>query len=134
MGRKKSRNAKQQELDSLLTFRRLEYGHRLLQNLIRGGIILGCAYFINDSVHALAGSHTLADIGVSFLGKLEVSVTIAWMAATVGVVYGWKQRRLRLDTVERLQSRVQLLELQCDEKRTSSNLTPRGQTHPKDKL
>ncbi len=55
------------------------------------------------------------------------------MAAGAGV-YGWKQRDLRKTTVERLQSRIKELELKLDSKRSSSHLTPRGDTREEDKI
>lgn len=106
----------------------------VLLSLIRWGGVLGISYFVFRTVEVLAGQSTFAEIGINFLGNLEVSVTLAWAAGGGGVLYGLGQRKLRKDTVERLQSRITSLEKKLDDSRTSSKLTARGDTRPEDQL
>jgi len=49
-----------------------------------------------------------------------------------GVWYGYKEKNLRKETVERLQKRVKELELLIDKNRSSSELTPLGNSNPED--
>lgn len=101
---------------------------------IKYGALVAIFYFGYLSVLALAGKHTLADIGISFLSDVNVSVSIAWIFGVSGIFYGLRQRKVRKDTIERLQGRIQYLEAQIDSKRTTSQLTSRGDTREEDKL
>lgn len=94
--------------------------------------VLGIFYFLYRMVDSLAGLSTDADLQLSFL--IDVSVYLAWIAGASGVAYGAKQRKLRRDTVERLQIRITELEKEIDPGRTSSGLTGRGDTNPEDKI
>lgn len=112
------------------------------------GLAVICAspfYFHYKAVELLAGRTTEANISVSImeaiwtdlkvgnlLEKKWVSCTVAILFGIAGVVYGWYQRKLRRDTVERLQKRNQELEKRIDPERSSSKLTPRGETRPGD--
>ena len=122
------------ELKAIKSARTADGWVTVLQSLIRWGGIALVARYSYLAVEALAGQTTLADIGINFLGKVEVSVALAWSFGAVGVAYGWQQRKLRKDTVERLQNRIQALEQMIDRGRSSSNLTPRGDSRPEDKV
>ena len=84
----------------------------------------------------LAGKTTLASIGVSIkvLGNVYISQAAAWIFGFSGVGYGISQRRLRHKNIERLSPGVREREKALDPKRTSSRLTERGRTHPKDEV
>ena len=100
--------------------------------LIRwGGIsfIAYCGYLI---VAALAGHHTVADIGIRFLGNIRISEGLAWLLGGGGIAYGYKQRSLRRSTIERLQGRNTELEKRLDPNRSSSQLLTTGRTRPED--
>jgi hypothetical protein len=96
------------------------------------GCILGIVYFIYLSIAALAGQVTLASIGISILGNVTVSDAVAYIFGGGGIIYGLNERRVRKSTVERVQGRNVSLEKRLDPGRTSSQLTPRGDTHPDD--
>lgn len=85
------------------------------------------------SIAAMAGKMTVAEINAELSGKVDISIYIAWMVGVAGVVYGRVQRTLRRDTVERLQHRNVMLEAELDQRRSSSRLTPRGDTRPEDR-
>ena len=89
-----------------------------------------CAYL---SIDALAGRSTSASFNMGLFGTVEVSVALSWTVALIGTAYGIQQRKLRRDTVERLQTRNIELEKKIDQKRSSSKLTARGDTRPEDK-
>ena len=92
----------------------------------------GCIAFIAlcalGAVYVVAGKVTEASIGVSFLSSFSVSYPLTAFAGASGLAYGWYQRKLRKDTIERYQGRVNFLESKIDKGRTTSNLTARGNT------
>jgi hypothetical protein len=104
----------------------------VFNNLIRWGGAVLIVRYVYLMVLALAGRLTFADIGIKVLGDVRVSEAAAWLLSGGSVAYGWHQRKLRKDTVERLQERIQKFERQIDGKRTSSRLTARGNTRPED--
>lgn len=106
----------------------------VLNNLIKWGGLFGISFCAYLSVTALAGTTTAADIGIKFLADVRVSEAVAWIFGGSGVAYGLRQRKLRRDTVERIQPRVEGLEKQIDPGRSSSKLTKRGETPPEDAI
>lgn len=105
----------------------------VFNNLIRFAALCVLAYFVYASVAVLAGKQTDASIGVSFFGNLTVSQSLAYIFGGGGLVYGFRERALRQKTIKRLQGRIQELEAAKDPARTSSKLTPKGDTHPRDR-
>lgn len=97
------------------------------------GIVV-CFYLIYLSVAALAGTSTVADIGVKVLGDLRISEALAWVLGGGGMLYGRRERKLRQNAIKQLGTRNADLERVIDSKRTSSNLTITGQTNPSDDL
>ncbi len=93
---------------------------------VKYGCIAACAYFGWRSVNDLAGKLTVADIGFRFDVAISYAVAVGATALTL------RQRKLRRDTVERLQSRITELERVTDKKRSSSGLTKRGETRQED--
>ena len=90
------------------------------------------AYFLYLSVDSLSGRHTFADIGFAVLADVKISEAIAYVFGAGGVLYGYKYRRLKGDNVERTAERIAELETRLDPDRSSSRLTPRGETRPED--
>lgn len=97
-----------------------------------GGAVLIARYGYL-SIEALAGLSTDAKIGVSFLGDFRISETLAWLLGGSGAYYGWRQRGLRKSTVEQMTAHNRKLEARLDRSRSSSNLTPQGNTREEDK-
>ena len=81
---------------------------------------------------ALAGKTTIANIFLKAIGNLTVSQSLAYILGAGGVAYGVGERKVRQKTIQRLQDRNQELEKRIDPHRTSSELTRRGETNPKD--
>lgn len=79
------------------------------------------AFFLNSSIHALAGQTTVADIGVGFLANVKVSEAVAWLFGTAGIGFGVAQGRLRRRTATRQGRRLRELEQLIDSERSSSN-------------
>lgn len=107
---------------------------QVLNQLIMWGALVLIAREGAKVLMEYAGKQTSADIAMSFLGDLKVSITISLIVGVLGGAYGLVQRKLRKDTVERLQGRNQELESIIDSRRSSSKLTKRGETRLEDKL
>jgi len=98
----------------------------VVNTVVRWGAAVWIASYFYRSMAALAGETTVADLGMRVLGDLRVSTALAWVLAACGAGYGTWERRVRKKTVERLTPRHRTLERQLDARRTSSGLTPRG--------
>lgn len=133
MATKKSKGQLEAELKVLRQTKTSEGIVQVLNSLIRWGCIVLIFRYGYLGIEALSGKSTLADIGVSFLSDIKISIAIAWAAGLGGMAYGHKQRKLRKDTIERLVGRIHDLEGELDPNRTSSKLTKRGDTRPEDK-
>lgn len=121
------------ELKYQLRFRLIEAISKALDQLIPGAVILTIVYFgIYRTAHELAGRETFATLGISLLADVKPDEIIAYAAAIVGWIFGVNAQRLRRNTTERLTIRIQELEQRIDPNRTTSGLTPRGQTPPED--
>lgn len=105
---------------------------KVLTTAIRYGAVVMVVRYGYLAVAALAGQETKANILLEFLGNLTVSQWAAYILTGASLTYAARERRLRKSTVERLQKRVQQAEKASDPRRTSSRLTPRGDTHPRD--
>jgi hypothetical protein len=101
-------------------------------SLIRWGTVAYLGNKMYLAVTVLAGKTTLADIGVNFLADVRVSEGLLTALGVSATGYGISQRKLRRKTVERLQGRIIELEGKIDKERTSSRLTPTGETNPED--
>ena len=134
LAKPKTRIQIEAELRALRGSRAAEGWVLIVTSAIRWGAIVLLARYGYLSIEALAGQTTMADIGVGFFGKIEVSIAVSWALAAGGVVYGLKQRKLRRDTVEKLHVRIKSLEISLDRKRSSSELTPRGDTKAEDRI
>lgn len=102
--------------------------------LFRVGGAAVFAYCGMESVRALAGHMTFADIVVNVLGGFRINTALAWVLGAGGMVYGRRERSVRMKINERLGGRIKELEESIDRRRTSSRLTKRGQTLPQDSL
>jgi hypothetical protein len=120
------------ELKALRGARRSEGFVSIANNAIRWGGLVLIARYAFLSIETLAGQTTNANFLLNFLGNVEISVALSWLAMAGAVMYGVWQRHLRRDTVERLQKRNHQLEKLIDDRRSSSRLTERGDTRPED--
>jgi len=141
VAKQKSREQLEQELAFLKTRRLVDGTTALASQLIRVGGVVGAVYFgITRPIEALAGKGTAADIAVLLRAQLERDggntwvIAASWLLTVLAVVYGWVERTLRRNTVEQLQGRIQALEKSVNPTRTSSALTPRGETRKEDRI
>jgi len=106
----------------------------VVNNLVRWGGLLGIAFYGYKIAASLAGETTAADIGINIATDFRISEALAWLLGGGGVAYGIGQRKLRKDVIERFSERQKTLESLIDPNRTSSELDPRGDNKPEDKL
>lgn len=134
MAKRRSRTVPELEAENRFLRKRgrAEAVTSVINNVIRWGGLVWVASYAYRAVEALAGQRTVADLGLRFLTDVRVSTLAAWLVGASAVMYGWRQRGLRRSAIERMSSRIQELERQFDHKRSSSRLTPRGDTHPRD--
>ena len=90
-------------------------------------------YYASEMVSSLAGRTTLTDIGVGVLVSVQPREWVAYFIAVMALILGWRERRLRMQKVEHFGDRNRHLESQLDPNRSSSHLTPKGETRPEDR-
>lgn len=120
---------RQLELDHELKIKRLDVLSNALDRIFPFLTILGFTIFgIYLPAEALAGKTTFANIGINVLGGLTITNSVSYVFGISGIAYGLRAQRLRGSVTARLTERGRALEERLDPKRTSSGLTPRGQT------
>jgi hypothetical protein len=97
---------------------------------------LGCAvaaYCFLEAVKALAGQST--SVAFSLILDALVELRFAVTLALAGAACAWAvvERALRHRKVEHMQGRLKQLETSLDPRRSSSGLTTKGQTNPRDR-
>lgn len=121
------------ELRHALYLRAFDVVVRIIEKGIPWGAAVLIAYFTARAADSLAGKVTLADIGVRVLASVRLSEILPYLVGLGGVGYGLGQRKLRRDHIENSSKHTRALERNIDPGRTSSGLTSRGATHPRDK-
>lgn len=134
MAEKKTKAQLEAELAYLKKLRFSEGFIQISLSLIKFAALVIIARYGYLSIEALAGYETKADLALNVLGQLNFSITLAWAAAIGGLMYGFRQKKLRRDTIERLQDRIKKYESMEDPNRSSSHLTKRGETRKEDQL
>lgn len=129
---KKTRSQLELENKVLRNERRAQGIVSILRDLIRWGGLVAICYFGFRSIEVLAGKVTSSNILISIMTNLKANQYFGLLFGGGSIIYGLRQRKLRKDTVERLQARIKVLEKGIDNKRSSSKLTTRGETRPED--
>jgi len=103
------------------------------RTIIRTAGWLVAIYFAKEALVAYAGQSTNVTVNAafSFLADMKFTFTLTLAGATTA--WAAVERSLRHHKVEYLQARIKELELKIDPKRSSSGLTQKGKTNPKDK-
>jgi hypothetical protein len=91
------------------------------------------AYFAFSALEAMAGKTTSIFVqwGMNLVTDLRVVVSVS-LAGLAGL-WAMLERRERQRTVVRLHQRIKELETRIDPKRSSSTLTTKGTTNPRDR-
>lgn len=120
---------------------------KVVRDLIMYGSFVSIGYFTYMSIDSLSGKITQADISVKAGGSVSIDTDDtetglpAWYKGTLllafffgagGIAYGRGQAKLRKDVIQRYHPTMQEAERNIDDKRSSSDLTERGNTRPED--
>jgi len=117
---------------------------KVVRDLIMYGSFVSIGYFTYMSIDSLSGKITQADISVKAGGSVRKDTETelpAWYKSTLllafffgagGIAYGRGQAKLRKDVIQRYHPAMQEAERNIDDKRSSSDLTERGNTRPED--
>lgn len=116
---------------------------KIVGSLAGAGWKAALAYFVYLTfvgvAQAVAGQSTEADINLSLITSWALdlssgSVTfVSIIFGFVGMSWGYRERKLRLEKTEMLARRQQELEQKLDLGRSSSKLMPDGRTRPEDR-
>jgi hypothetical protein len=120
-------------LEGSIRLRRIDGIVSTVQYAIMWFSLVGISAFFYLSTKSLAGHYTFADIGIKVMGDFKISEALSYLFGAGGVGYGFRERKLRRQTTERLAHRNSTLEQLVDPNRTSSHLTTRGTTNPEDR-
>jgi hypothetical protein len=102
-------------------------------NIIIIGATLGwVAHEASKAFIAYAGKSSYADLTARLLANVSVVWELSLTLSGISVTLYLRERKLHRDTRQRLTSRITELELRIDPKRSSSQLTPRGETRKGD--
>jgi hypothetical protein len=119
---------------SVLLYRLIENGTRIIMMAMKCATILGLAYCTYLSIDTLAGRATNAQISIiiGYLTETNEGVTVvaALLTGTVGVLFGFLQWHLKRRVIQAFSNYRVAIE---GPDRTSSMLDEFGQTHPRDR-
>lgn len=110
----------------------IDHAAKLLDQSIKWGAMTLIAWFFFGTVTHL--SITGLGEAVAALSKADcvIFVILGIFIGSLGIIYGLNQRRMRKETVAHIYFIKEALERRLDPDRTSSKLTPEGETNPGD--
>ena len=137
--KKKSYAELEAEVKFLRESKKAEGTILVINNFIKWASLTIIAWFAYASISVLAGKTTSAIFRASFMTNFlstdnwcKPAIILVVLLCIAVVLYGKVQRYLRQNTIERLESRIRDLETRIDPNRSSSMLTPRGETRKED--
>ena len=122
------------DLEILLRNRTGEQRLRAFAHLVRWGGIVLIAYFTMGALEQFAGKTSFAHIYFAWLAEVKADLPrwIAYCIGGAGAGYGLLERRLRKRKTKYLAKRAQKLEQMIDSTRSSSEISPTGETLEED--
>jgi hypothetical protein len=121
-------NARAREQVALL---RVDRFYRTVRTAIRVGGGCFAAWCLYLSIDSVAGKTTAFSVGLSLLW--DIRLVLAFSIAGPAILWATAERWLRHRKVEYMQGRIRELESKIDPKRSTSGLTTKGRTNPKDR-
>jgi hypothetical protein len=114
---------------------RVDLFYRTVRTTIRAGGGCFAAWCLYLSIDSVAGKTTAfqaaLSVGLSLLW--DIRLVLAFSIAGAATLWATAERWLRHRKVEFMQGRIRDLELRIDPKRSTSGLTTKGRTNPKDR-
>lgn len=120
------------ESDYLLSYKKIDSVTTVVRDALKWAAIVLIARYGYYTIAVLAGRSTFADIVVRFLANVKVSDGILYLLTGGSICYGVGQRYLRRRHIKRVVPAKNRLERMLDANRSSSGLTPKGTTQPRD--
>lgn len=109
---------------------------RVLTTFIKWGFLALICYFfsgaVQNGIQNLAGKQTGANFLLNILGNISINKWLVAGLLTLAGSWAYGERRLRKRTVHKLADRLKAFETQVDNERSSSTLTPSGNTRRED--
>jgi len=129
---------KPEDLKSYALLQFAEGFTRFFSVLPKYAFLVFLVYHLRYAIKELAGKETLALIkaGISYdtgCGSVSWISAVLLIICIFGIGYGLIQRWMRSKQIQMYTAHVQQLERLIDKKRSSSNLTSKGNTNPRDK-
>lgn len=118
-----------------VTLIRVNERYRTARTALRvcfGGFVVWCLYLSIDSI---AGKTTAfqAALTIGFSLLWDIRFVVAFSLAGATTIWAGAERWLRHRKVDFLQGRIKELELKIDPGRSTSGLTTKGRTNPRDR-
>lgn len=123
-----------------LEVERLRLRYQTINNL--GGALISIGFkfgtlafglwMLRDIATALGGKATMASVLLGLGISGTVSMTLSWTLSIGFLVWGIRERRLRISTAQHVTERITTLEKQMDSGRSTSSLPPNGRSRPED--
>lgn len=107
-----------------LDLQRIVSRGRIWQTAFRTAGAVVVSYFIYKAIEAMAGTTTVADLGLRLVGSLRVSIALAWVLAAGSTTWAVVERVTRQRYIRKFAPRIRLLEKKVDSRRSSSGLDP----------
>lgn len=102
--------------------------------VIRYGTIALIGYFARDVLIEWTGETTSANLLFNIVTDIKFPVAALGATNVITFVLYRRERQLRQDNTKHMHRPVRAKELEIDPERSSSNLTERGTTNPKDSV
>ncbi len=124
---------KQKDDEYTIRFLIISKSFDLAKQVIGGCVLIVLAYIGYLAIDALAGKTTITNIVLKYLTAQESDYGIPWISVILFALWAILERKLRKRKTEVFQKRIKILEKKIDHNRTSSGLSPSGETNPEDK-
>jgi hypothetical protein len=115
-----------------LEFNRINQRYSTIRTLVRAAGVVLVVFFMSQTLKSLSGQATSVIVSATLSLFADVKFALAITLAGAASVWAVAERMLRRRKVEYMQGRIRELEMRIDPNRTTSGLTTRGMTNPRD--
>jgi len=105
---------------------------KILGILIKYGCILGCIYFLFDSIKSFSGKESYANILLDIIFNMRFDKWLGYIFGFGGLLYGAIRHRQLKNTRKELSHFNEVLQKKIDPNRQNSRLNQYGETNDND--
>jgi hypothetical protein len=116
-----------------IKYKKLDIVNSAIQTFLKYGSLVAISAIFASALKILSGKQTLLNVTMLLVAHLKLSEKISYALGLAGILYGYRQRRLRRIVIENMSEHQRRLELSLDPRRTSSKITSKGTTRPDDR-